>query len=145
MLENLTRLQINKKLGLSYPTIEAIQERAKDYKTLPFKVYLEKYYQNLGAYTIEIWSKVMIKLVNPAFNEETRGEMIHNFGYSSLDKHDFNKQNQFYEELKGDDRLDKDTRKFIGFMAGNHFFDEHVYTIEEWFNSFYWTVPNLKN
>jgi len=131
MIENLTRLQIDKKLALSYPTLDMIQEKAKDYKTLPLKVYLEKYYQNLGTYTIEIWSKAMLKLVNPAFNEETRGEMIYNFGYTSLDKHDFTKQNQFYLELKNDGRLDEDTRKFIGFMAGTHFFDEYINTLKQ--------------
>jgi len=147
MLENLTRLQINKKLALPYPTLEAIQKKADDYKTLPLKEYLEKYYKQLDAYTGEIWSKAMLKLIEPAFNEETRNEMIYNFGYTSQNKHDFEKQFQFYNELKSDDRLDEETKKFIGFMAGNHFFgDNNSHAIKEWFNSFYWTAsPNLKN
>lgn len=142
MLENLTRLQINKKLALPYPTLEAIQKKADDYKTLPLKEYLEKYYKQLDAYTDEIWSKVMLKLIEPAFNEETRNEMIYNFGYTSQDKHDFEKQFQFYNELKGDDRLDEETKKFIGFMAGNHFFDGNLDSVDKWFKSFHWTAPS---
>jgi hypothetical protein len=140
MLENLTRLQINKKLALPYPSLEAIQNKLEDHRALPLKVYLEKYYKELDIYTNEVWSKVMLKLVEPAFHEGKRDEMIYNFGYTSPDKHDFDRQSQFYSALENDNRLDEDTRKFIGFLAGTHFFDDNTSTIEEWFNSSYWTA-----
>jgi hypothetical protein len=143
MLESLIRLQINRDLALPYPTIESIHKKAEDYKTLPLGAYLEKYYKELDIYSNEIWNKVMLKLVNPAFEPEKHDEMIYNFGYISKDKHDFHKQDFFYRELKSDTRLDEETRKFIGVMAGNHFFDKYIISINEWFNSLYWTVPSL--
>jgi hypothetical protein len=142
MLEYLTKLQINKNLRVN-PSIEFIETQSKDFKDLSLDAYLKKYYSKLDVYNKEVWDKIMLNLVNLAYDNTTNLKMVENFGYSSIDKHDFIKQYQFYNELKIDSRLDEEMKKFIGFMAGNHFFDKYVQSINEWFNSYYWTNPYL--
>jgi len=111
-----------------------------DYVFLPFKDYINKYYQSPDISTWKIWQA---KYIEPAFDESRHEEMIKNFGYVSIDKHDFKSQYAIYNQLKEDNRLDDETGRFIGFMAGSHFFDKHITDIEEWFNTYYWTRPDL--
>jgi hypothetical protein len=111
------------------------QKHLFDLKNLPFKEYLLKYH----SFIEPKWNQWIMKFIDPAYDIVRHDEMIRNFGYKSIDKHNFEKQLQFYNELKKDNRLDEDFRKFIGFMAGNHFFDKVNMNVEEWFNSYYWT------
>ncbi|PWJ42694.1 hypothetical protein [Sediminitomix flava] len=120
------------------------QKHLYDLSNLPLKDFLVKYHRNIDKPTLQEWQKWMDNFVIPAFDSGRYCEMIKNFGYSSKDKHDFKKQNIFFQILRKDDRLDDETRKFIAFMAGNHFFDKYNLTINEWFNSLYWTRPDLK-
>ncbi|AXT57090.1 hypothetical protein D1815_15545 [Aquimarina sp. AD1] len=119
------------------------QRHLYDINNLPFKEYLFKYHKSMNSYNSEEWSKWQSKYIEPGFSKDRYEEMIKNFGYSSYDDHDFIKQNMFYNDLQKDERLDEETRKFIGFMAGSHFFDKHESSLQDWFNSNYWTRPDL--
>lgn len=118
------------------------QRRLYDLFNLPISEYLSKHERNLDVSTQTKWNEWMSKFINPAFDESKYLEMISNFGYTGLDKHDFKKQYEFYEEIKNDPRLDEDTKRFIGFMAGNHFFEGNIDSVDEWFKSFYWSAPS---
>ena len=142
MLEYLKKLMIDKDLKVQYST-EFLENRTMDLKIMPLKPFLVKYYSKLDSYNIEVWEKIMLNLVELAYKETTYSKMAENFGYSSIDKHDFRKQYEFYNELQNDSRLDDEVKKFIGFMAGNHFFEKYVHNINDWFNSYYWMKPYL--
>ena len=142
MLEYLTKLEINKNLRINYSK-EFLDKENTDFITMPLENFLQKYYSKLDAFDEEVWEKTLLNLVKLAYDEKTFNKMVENFGYSSIEKHDFKKQFDFFDELKNDNRLDIDTQKFIGFMAGNHFFDKYVFSIKDWFNSYYWANPYL--
>jgi hypothetical protein len=111
-----------------------------DYVFLSFKDYINKYYQSPDISTWEIWQA---KYIEPAFDESRHEEMIKNFGYVSIDKHDFKSQYAIYNQLKEDNRLDDETVKFIGFMAGAGFFEKLNINLEEWFDVDNWSAPLL--
>ena len=119
------------------------QKHLFDLSHLPLTKYLVKYHREMSDFNHHKWREWMEKVIEPAFDETRHLEMIKNFGYISLDKHDFKRQQQFYNQLTRDARLDEETRKFIGFMAGSHFFDKYVTSLVEWFQSYYWTRPDL--
>ena len=139
MLSYLTRLEIDKDLTKARSSIHSFNQE----NDLTLKDYLSKYFKEIQPYDKEVWLKVINKLIDPSFDENRYDEMVYVFGYTSKDKHDFKKQYQFYKELEKDKRIDEEIKKFIGFMAGNHFFDKYIFDINEWFNSYYWTRPDL--
>lgn len=142
MLEYLTKLQINRNLRIFYSD-EYVKQKNEDFCNLPIKSYLEKYYNTMDIYSNEVWEKIMQNLIYPSYDEYRWLEMIYVFGYKSIDNHNFKGQYEVYEMLKEDKRLDEDLRKFIGFMAGNHFFEKNLCNCTEWFSSYYWTRPDL--
>ena len=144
MLEGLMRLKIDRSLRI-IPSMDLIKKQSEDYKAMPFSEYIKKYYSKLDLYDIEVWNKIILNLINLAFDETRHEEMAYNFGYLSIDKHDFDKQFEFNDKLKNDDRLDDEVRKFVGFMAGNHFFYKYHITVEQWFNMKNWYNPNVEN
>lgn len=133
---------ISKKEYLKKNKVKILQ-KSDDRRELPFNQYLLKHHQRLDKFTQLLWTDWLSKYVEPAFDENRHQEMVKNFGYTSVGKHDFQKQSTFYNELKADDRVDEEIRKFIGFMAGSHFFDKYITTLHEWFNSKYWARPDL--
>ncbi|WP_218825006.1 hypothetical protein [Flavobacterium psychrophilum] len=115
----MTRLGIRKDLShSSSKTIEFILKKSEEYKTLPFDEYLKKYFKEFDAYDNEIWSKIISKLVQPAYDESRCHEMVYVYGYLDKKHHDFISQYEVYSKLKNDDRLTDDIRQFIGFLAG---------------------------
>ena len=108
-----------------------------DSRTLSIKDFLLKYYSDCD---FTQWDRWISKFVDPAFDKQRYDEMIRNFGYVSIEKHEFITQYQFYELAKEDGRLDVDVAKFIGFLAGTGFFDKWSLTLDEWFN-----IPNWSN
>ena len=58
--------------------------------------------------------------------------MISNFGYAQLENHDFKEQYEIYDQLKNEERLDEETKKFIGFLAGNGFFKKWNISLMKW-------------
>lgn len=113
-------------------------KRIYDSYTLPFNEYLTKYYSNPD---LTKWNRWMNKYIEPAFDENRSEEMIKNFGYVSIDKHDFKAQNEIYNQLKTENRLDEQTRKFIGFLAGYGFFKKWNLSIKGWFMMINWHNP----
>jgi len=109
-----------------------------DYVFLPFHEYLEKYYSTPDLSTWEIWQG---KYIEPAFDENRHDEMVKNFGYVKKDFHDFSAQYEVFNHLAYDNRLDDETRKFIGFMAGVGFFKRYDINVEEWFDMLNWSHP----
>ena len=112
-----------------------------DSKTLSVKDFLLKYY---SACDMGQWNRWMSKYVKPAYDKKRYDEMVRNFGYVSIKKHEFKTQYKFYELAKDDDRLDIDVAMFIGFLAGTGFFDNWALTLEEWFNIPNWSNPHNK-
>ena len=118
-------------------------KRYYDSVFLPFEEYLEKYYSSPD---LETWERFKTRYVEPAFEEERYEEMIKNFGYVSIDKHNFEAQYEIYNQLKNNDRLDDETKKFIGFMAGNGFFNKRYnISLEQWFNARNWGNLNIES
>lgn len=117
-------------------------KRYYDSVFLPFDQYLKKYYSNPDLSTWGIWQT---KYLGPAFDKSRHQEMVRNFGYVSIDKHDFEAQYATYDQLREDKRLDEESRKFIGFMAGNKFFRQHKITLKQWFNMTNWAKPSQES
>jgi hypothetical protein len=113
-------------------------KRYYDSVYLPFTDYLKKYYSNPDISTFELWQK---KYIDIAFNKSNYKDLVKAFGYRSIDKHNFEEQHSIYEQIKKDERLDEETKRFIGFMAGNNFFQKHNIGINDWFNMKNWTNP----
>ena len=109
---------------------------------LPFKKYLEKYYSDSEYEEWERWKK---KYIESAFDENQHDEFIKNWGYVDKKYHHFNTQYQVYSQLKNDERLPEEVKKFIGFLAGvgEGFFNKYHITVEQWFNMKNWHNPNL--
>lgn len=120
----------------------SIMKRYYDSVYLSFGDYLKKYYQAPDLSRWSIWQK---KYLAPAFEESRHEEMIKNFGYVSIDKHDFKSQYSVYEALKLDSRLDYETSKFIGFLAGADFFEKYKITVQEWFDMKNWSHLHQPN
>ena len=139
MLSYLTRLELDRSLVKTPPAMHMYNKN----NDTTLKEFLCNYFKEMHPYDEEVWVKIIKKLIEPSFDENRYDEMVYVFGYTSKYKHDFKKQYQFYKELEQDRRIDEETKKFIAFMAGNHFFDKYVCDIEEWFNSYYWTRPDL--
>lgn len=126
-----------------YPE-DSVYREVYDSVFLPFSEYLEKYYKNLKltrSKSWQSWERWQKKYLEPAFDADRHEEMIKNFGYVSIDKHDFESQYRVYNGLKSDKRLDEETRRFIGFLAGNHFFDTYDISVEEWLTMKNWNRP----
>lgn len=122
---------------------EFLEQQAVDFTKYSLSEYLVKYYTTLDDFRNQAWEEALANFITPAFDESRHLEMIEKFGYVSIDRHNFNAQNKVYQELKSDDRLDDGTKKFIGFMAGNHFFENNNLDLENWFKSSYWKRPDL--
>lgn len=105
---------------------------------LPSQEYLQKYYSSPDLSAWEIWQK---KYVEPAYEESRHDEMVKNFGYVKKEFHDFNAQYEIINHLANDNRLDDETRKFVGFMAGVGFFRRYEITVEQWFAMLNWSHP----
>lgn len=117
---------------------------------LTFQDFLIKYYKAPSETKKTSWDRFrrwQQKYIEPAFDESRHEEMIKNFGYVSIDKHDFKSQYAIYDKLKSDKRLDEETRMFIGFMAGAGFFKNYKISLEGWFEIENWSNPsaNLEN
>lgn len=113
-------------------------KRYYDSVFMSFSDYLNKYYISPDLSTWDIWQT---KYLMPAFDENRHEEMVGNFGYVSIDVHDFKSQYEVYNQLKLDDRLDTETRKYIGFLAGADFFRENGITVGQWFSMENWINP----
>ena len=150
MLSNLGTLNINKKI--LDEVINSIDNKDKyfiqkniDRKEMLFSKYIEKYYSNLNKYDIEVWNKVIQNLVMPGYDKENYMIMIKNMMFVSPDVFDFQKQDEFYQTAKLDNRLDESLCRFIGFMAGCNFFTQYKLTLNDWFHTTYWSRPGLRN
>lgn len=119
----------------------SVGKQVYDSINLPFDEYLKKYYTNPDISTFELWQK---KYIEAAFDIKRHNEMIKNFGYTDIKYYDFDKQYDFYENLKKDNRLDESIRKFIGFMAGTGFFLKNNLTVEAWFSIKNWSNLNIE-
>lgn len=109
-----------------------------DLNVLDFRDFLAKYYSKENN---EFWSKWMIDYVLPAFDKNTFKRMAENFGYVSVDKHDFRSQDFFYTELFNTNRFSKDICQFVGFMAGAGFFKHYKIELNEWLTIKNWINP----
>jgi hypothetical protein len=146
MLDGLMRLKIDRSLR-AIPSIDSIRKQTEDYKTMPFSEYITKYYSKLNPYDIEVWNKVILNLINLAFDETRHEEMAYNFGYVDKKHHHFDTQYHIYNQLENDERLPEDIKKFIGFLAGvgEGFFNKYHITVEQWFNMKNWHNPYVEN
>ena len=106
----------------------------------PFSYILEEYYANPNLSSWERWKSKYIEL---AFDENRHDEMIKNFGYADKKHYGFDVQNEFYNQLKNEDRLGNDTKQFIGFLAGAGFFRKYNLGLKEWFDMKNWSNPYL--
>lgn len=113
----------------------SVRKRVYDSVFLPFQEYLNKYYNQLDLNTWKRWQQ---KYIEPYFDESRHEEMIKNFGYVSINRHDFKIQYAMYDKLKDDNRLDDEIKKFISFMAGVGFFKQYAINLEEWFKIENW-------
>ncbi|NRT13475.1 hypothetical protein [Flavobacterium sp. 14A] len=134
MLSYLTRLGVGKDLSQSSSkTIEFILKKSEEYKTLPFDEYLKKYFKEVDTYDNEIWSKIISKLVQPAYDKSRYDEMVYVYAYLDKKYHNFVTQYEIYNQLKNDNRLPDEIKQFIGFLAGADkgiFFKQYNLTIE---------------
>ena len=110
---------------------------------MPFEQYLEKYYNVLNPKQKTKWDRWYIRYIEPAFEESRHAEMIKNFGYVSIDKHNFKVQSDIYQQLEQENRMDDETKKFIGFLAGAGFFEQWKLTLKDWMNNNNWYNPYL--
>ncbi|MRJ08994.1 hypothetical protein EDL99_08995 [Ornithobacterium rhinotracheale] len=140
MLSYLTRLELDREVVKKQLIINLFNKESD----LTLKEYLSNSFKEMPPYNKEVWLRVINKLIEPSFDERRYDEMVYVFGYLSKDDHDFEKQYKFYDELKNEKRLDEESKKFIGFMAGVGFFKQYEMNLEEWFNSYYWTRPDLQ-
>lgn len=124
-----------------YPETSSLR-RGYDRYFLPFDDYVKKYYSNPD---LEQWTRWNLRYVEPAFDKSRHTEMIKNFGYVSITMFDFNSQYDVYDQLKNDERLPEDVKKFIGFLAGAEFFSKYNLTAKQWFNLKNWHNPNVEN
>lgn len=108
---------------------------------LPFPEYLKKYYKNPD---MSSWNRWHQKYIQYAYDKVRYVELVERFGYAKIEFHDFEAQYEVYKFLQGDMRLDEETRKFIGFMAGTKFFEKHDITVLEWFNMPNWANPSRR-
>lgn len=106
-----------------------------------FQKFLNEYYSNPD---FTKWDRWIEKYVEPAYSISRHMEMVKNFGYVSLEKHDFNEQNRVYSALTNEKRLDEPTKKFIGFLAGTGFFKYCNISLIDWFNMANWNNPQVK-
>ncbi len=89
------------------------------------------------------WNKWQMKYIQPSYDKQRYNEMIINFGYASESFHNFENQYKAYQMLKENIKMDEGVKMFIGFMAGNGFFEHFKISVEEWLNSKNWFNPNL--
>ncbi|TRX33229.1 hypothetical protein FNW52_15840 [Flavobacterium sp. ZT3R18] len=120
----------------------SLSRKTYDRYFLHFEEYLKKYYHNPN---FKEWERWYQKYIEPAFDLKRHHEMIKNFGYVSIDKHDFITQYEVYSQLKSDERLDEETKKYVGFLAGAGFFNQFNLSVERWFKINNWQNPNIKN
>jgi hypothetical protein len=105
-------------------------------------IYQESINRNYSNPDLVQWNRWLRKYVNPAFDPTRYEEMAKNFGYITFDKHDFVAQNAIFIELQSENRLDDETKMFIGFMAGVCFFKHNRISLNVWMNSPNWYQPN---
>lgn len=124
-----------------YPE-DSVYREVYDSVFLVFSEYLQKYYK---APDLSIWNTWQKKYLEPAYDNDRHEEMIRNFGYVSLEMYDFDTQYKVYNQLQQDNRLDNETRMFIGFLSGSGFFKRYGITVQEWFNMKNWNHPQHTN
>lgn len=113
-------------------------KRIYDSNTLPFTEYLAKYYSQPD---LTKWNRWMLKFIEPAFDPKRYPELVKNYGYASLDSHDFKAQEETYVVLKSEKDLDTEMQKFIAFLAGVGFFKRYRLTLHQWLLCKNWNNP----
>lgn len=124
-----------------YPD-NSVYKEVYDSVFLSFSEYLNKYYATPDLSTWNRWQK---KYLEPAYDKGRHEEMIKNFGYTSINMYDFDTQYKVFHQLEKNNQLDDETRRFIGFLAGNHFFDKYKISVQTWFTLKNWSHPDHKN
>lgn len=122
----------------------SLDKKNYDRYFLPFSEYLTKYYSNSN---FEQWDRWQMRYIEPSFDESKHDEFVKNWGYLKKEYHNFDEQYNVYNQLKDDNRLPEDVKKFIGFLIGANqasFLKKYYLTLEQWFNIKNWQNPYLE-
>lgn len=113
-------------------------QRLSDEDTLPFNVYLKKYYSPEIYASWSHW-KVWNDFIDAAFDEVRHFQYRSKSGYYRLDR-DFHAYPDRLNTIKGLEKMPMDIRKVIVFLEVDGFFDEYRISVPEWL-----TIKNFCN
>jgi len=115
-----------------------IDKQVYDYSTLEFSEYLSKYYSSSDS--INNWNSWMNRFVYPAFDKVNRKEFV---DYLNRIKPpffpEFDKLDQFWLNIRSDDRFDEEFKYFFSFQYSCSFFKN--ISFEDWLISQSWRHP----
>ena len=113
-----------------------ISERDLDKLNLSLEDYIEKYYSNIDLSGWDYWKETAINLV---FDKSKRKDFKIRWGMRMI-SFDFEKM-EIYLVRKELMVFEEDIRKFIAFLAGDGFFDEHAISLDDWLHKKNFTDP----
>ena len=121
------------------------ERRFEDADRLPLDEYIAKYYCNpevpAGRHDWKArWDSWMSKFVDPLYDEATREGALRAFGYKDVSKFGLSDTEDVYAEVAALGAFSRDVARFVGFMAGNGFFDRG-WELDEWLRAKNWSAP----